>query len=485
MPIGCDRNVLVFFVNGVRHEVGGRGAFLSLARYLREQASLPGTKIVCAEGDCGACTVLVSRLVSGKWTPLTTVNSCISPVYLFDSCMVVTVEGLSEQSHLSEIQDKMLDHHGAQCGYCTPGIVCSLAHLAETSQAKGIRIDRKRAQNYLTGNLCRCTGYDPILKAAENIDLMQWRPLGLRYLTDERTDYCQFLASQNVLVTAGNRRAWLPTQVGQALAIKSASPHIRLVAGATDLGVLHNKGRQYLDEVLVLNRISELSEIRRVDDGVMIGATASLSEVEDVVESSHFELARLLRVFASPQIKHQGTLVGNLVNASPIADTIPALLVMEARLGIKSATGSRWVELKHFYQDYKKFDLRPGEVVTEVFIPNLPQGAVARFYKASMRKDLDISSVTFAGVLQVKGGQIVSAKIALGGVGPIVMRLPNVENELTGKEFSENSLARAGDLAVQSVHPIDDVRASSNYRRLVAKNFFKKYFVETAVELNQ
>jgi xanthine dehydrogenase small subunit len=240
-----------------------------------------------------------------------------------------------------------------------------------------------------------------------------------------------------------------------------------------------------LDEVLVLSRIPQLREIRRLNDGVAIGATATLSEVESAVEPSHQELARLLRVFASPQIKHLGTLVGNLVNASPIADTIPALMVLDARLCLKSSGDSRWVELNHFYQDYKKFDLRSGEIVTEVFLPHLPEGAVARFYKASMRKDLDISSVTFAGVLKVENGRVMSAKIALGGVGPVVLRLPNVEQELKGKEFSEKSFARAGELALKSVRPIDDVRASANYRRLVAKNFFKKYYVDAAMELTR
>ena len=483
MHVGGERNTVVFFINGIRHEVGGADSFLSLGSFLRYQVGMTGTKVVCAEGDCGACTVLVSHYRQGQWSRFHSVNSCIAPVYLFDLTSIVTVEGLAKDNcDLSEVQAKMVSFHGGQCGYCTPGIVCSLSQLAEDSQHKGISISRKRAKNYLSGNLCRCTGYDPILNAAENIDLTQWVPLSLRYLQAEMGELCQHLEAQSVKIQSGEKYLALPTTMDEAIEIRYSHHEVRIVSGATDLGVLHNKGKLFLNKVMGIYRLRELFEVEERPEGLWVGANTTLTELEKGTEQIIPELARLLRVFASPQIKNQGTLVGNLINASPIGDTLPALLVLEAKLQLKSTEGERWVELNQFYKGYKKIDLRADEICTGVLIPIPGPDIKAKFYKVSLRKDLDISAVTFAGLFKITDKKIGKARFALGGVGPRVIRLPNVEKEITDKEFCENTFISAGKQAQSVIQPISDLRASSDYRLAVTANLFRKCFHEIAIE---
>ena len=374
-------------------------------------------------------------------------------------------------------------HHGGQCGYCTPGIVCSLGHLAETSQRQGKKIDRRRAQNYLTGNLCRCTGYEPILKAAEAIDLTQWVPLSLRYQGDEMIERFRYLDRQSVEIDLADKKLWIPTTIEGVIDIKQDRPHVRLVSGATDLGVIHNKGRQYLDEAIVLNRIPELTDFQVRDDGVWIGSMVDLSTTERELEAVIPEMSRLLRIFASPQIKNQGTLVGNVLNGSPIGDSIPGLMVLEARLCLISAEGERWVSLGDFYKGYKKMDIRPEEICTGIMIPKPGKEWKAKFFKVSLRKDLDISSVTFAGLFKINDSRILEARIALGGVGPMVVRLSQLENELAGESFSLSSFEQVGKQASLKIKPISDLRASESYRRRVTENLFVKCFTELKQEV--
>lgn len=477
------RNNINIFINGVEHSVAGEEAFLPLAQYLRYCASLPGTKVVCAEGDCGACTTIVSRLIDNKWSKPQTINSCIAPLYLFDGCSVVTVEGLEKDQQLSEVQEKMRTFHGGQCGYCTPGMVCSLSSLAEDCSREKKEITEKKARNYLTGNLCRCTGYEPILNAATNLDLSKWESLESRYFTANEATVFNEKSKDSLAIQTSSKQIFAPTNLADALAFKTQNPKARVVAGATDLGVLHNKGKSFLDQVLVLNRIAALAESNDTPDGVWIGARTTLTEFENFIETAHPEFSRLLRIFASPQIKNQGTLLGNVMNGSPIGDSIPALLALNASVKLVSTEGSRLVPLTSFYKAYKVFDIKPNELATGILIPHLQGKWQSKLFKVSLRKDLDISAVTFAAVLKIENQKISEARLAMGGVGPTVIRLPDLEKQMQGQTFSQSLFQNLGSQVKNFITPISDLRASDAYRWQVAQNLFEKCYHEMNEEM--
>ena len=258
----------------------------------------------------------------------------------------------------------------------------------------------------------------------------------------------------------------------------------RIVAGATDLGVVHNKGKIYLDQVIALYRITDLPKYHQTEAGMFIPATMTLSDFEKNCSRYYPELNRLLKIFASPQIKNQGTLMGNLMNGSPIGDTLPPLLVLNAELHLHSPTGLRKVPLTTFYKGYKIMDIQPDEIALGVLIPKLDSSWVFKSYKVSVRKDLDISAVTFSAAFNVDGKNIKQVRIALGGVGPTVIRLTSLEDDLIGKEFSEKTLHEAGRNAKNLIKPISDLRASEGYRLKVVENLFQKFFHEIQFEEN-
>ncbi|MDG0815986.1 xanthine dehydrogenase small subunit [Bdellovibrio svalbardensis] len=484
----AKRNHIVVNINGETLCVRGDEAFQPLAQFLRNVLNKVGTKVVCAEGDCGACTVLASSLENSKWSSFRAINSCIAPVFLFDQAVLVTVEGVRTQEALSEVQEKMREFHGGQCGFCTPGMICSMSQLAEDCAKDQTEVTEKKARNYLTGNLCRCTGYEPILNAATHIELPKWVSLASRYLTETLKTEFQALDG-DVEIQGENRILSIPTTLASALAIKAARPQVRIVAGATDLGVVVNKGKMILSEVLVLNKVAELRKLESSATQDFIGAQVTLSEVETFIRDVHPELKRLLHIFASPQIKNQATLLGNILNGSPIGDSIPALMALEAEIQFASTKGTRSVPLKRFYKGYKVFDKTDDEIAVGLAIPALTKPGnqqfwLHKFFKVSMRKDLDISAVTFAAVIKMDNNHIAEARLAMGGIGPCVIRLTELEQKLQGKTFELQTFEEAGVLAASLITPISDLRASQEYRRLVTANLFKKCFHELSVEMN-
>lgn len=482
--MNLKRNYILVHINGKAYQVSGDDAFLPLATYLRKTIHQPGTKIVCAEGDCGACSVLVSKFENTAFTSFRTINACIAPVFLFDLSVLVTVEGLQHEEDLSEVQAKMREFHGGQCGFCTPGMVCSLAQLADDCKSEQKPVTEKKTRNYLTGNLCRCTGYEPILKAATNFELDKWTPLAKRYLTEACLTTLTKESTAAVAIQGDGKTLHLPTVLAEAIALKSKNPEMRIIAGATDIGVVINKARSQHQDVLVLNKIADLGKVETLADGFFIGAQVSLTDVETFVRKSHPELKRLLHIFASPQIKNQGTLLGNILNGSPIGDSIPALLALEAEIHFVSSKGTRAVPITEFYKAYKVFDKTPDEIATGIFIPNLRGAWLTKFYKVSVRKDLDISAVTFAACLKMDGDKIQEARIAMGGVGPCVIRLPQVEKLMVGHTLSAAIFDQAGALAASLITPISDLRASQEYRRLVTRNLFKKCHLELTTKMS-
>ncbi len=447
-------------VNGKDHRVGGAEAFSTLGNWLRRDVAATGTKLVCEEGDCGACTVLIRR-GDGDFQP---VNSCILLLAQLDGASIVTVEGLAQDGALTPVQQSMVVCHGAQCGYCTPGFVVAMTALYEHCD----KVDEKQVRDGLTGNLCRCTGYEPIIKAALAVDGASMPKI--------RERYPQALDAHDS-VRIGN--FFSPATLEDAIAFKREHPGCTIVQGATDVGVWINKRNFAAPAMLSLAKIPGLDELSVAApasgaEEILAGANVTLSALEAFVETRIPELFAILNIFGSPQIKNAGTLAGNIANGSPIGDTLPYLFVAGAQLELNG--GKRTVDINDFYLGYKKFNLQPDEIITRVRVPIVADKL--KLYKVSRRKDLDISAFTAAILLRTTNGHINSASIAYGGVAPTVVRLPRTESFLAGKPVSLATFEEAGRIARSEIKPISDVRGSADYRAQLAENILPKFWYD-------
>lgn len=463
------REKIVFYLNGKKHSIGADKANQTLANYLRQEQGLTGTKVVCAEGDCGACTVLLARLQTSYNQKLeyTAFNSCIASLYSLDLAHIISVEGLG----YNEVAKQMAQGNGAQCGYCTPGFVCAATAYVEKRKREKKNLTPKSICNALTGNLCRCTGYKSIVDSISSVQIANYENLDSIYPSNSIMQDLELYAQEEVLIENAEYEFYAPTTLDgalQFLAKKSA----KIVAGATDVGVIINKTGQAPKRVLSLKNIKRLYQIESTAKEVEIGANVNLHTILEHLQDEFPEFCRLINVFASPQIKNKATLVGNVANGSPIGDSIPFLLVAGARIVLQSVKGRREVDLEKFYLGYKQFDMREEEMITSIIIPKMPD-KVVKLYKVSARKDLDISAVTFAASMKIENKKIIDMRLAYGGVGPVVMRMPQVEQKVIVQNYEE-----AQNLVGQLVTPISDLRGSADFRKLVAANLLQKCISE-------
>lgn len=468
-----------FLLNGSPQQVLDEDALMMVSDYLRYRQQKTGTKVVCAEGDCGACTILVYHPEADK--KFRSVNSCITPVFSLAGQSVVTIEGLKKSDQLHPVQQSLVENFGSQCGFCTPGIACTMATLHDHALDSNQLISEQKAKNYLTGHLCRCTGYLPILDSVKNSKLDRNFELQQRYAQKEQFEKICQIAQNSILLNSSGVELFIPVSLDEALEYKNKNPEAHLVAGGTDLGVLINKGRLKYTKVISLQNISELYLLTNKKEQILIGARVTLSEVEAWAKTQASEFANLLSIFASPQIKNRATLVGNIVNGSPIGDTIPFLMSCNATLVIQSVHGKRRVAIEDFYLAYKKMDLLPNEIVVGIEIPTLQMSH--KLYKASVRKDLDISAVTFAAAYQLGPAGFSYLKIFMGGVGPTVLRLRETEKIFLSAQSRNLFLAEAQAALLNEVSPRDDVRGSAHYRQLVCQNFLARFVSETLEQI--
>ena len=474
-----NRDYVVFYVNGKRVEVRDERVFMPLANFLRYENDNTGTKIVCAEGDCGACTVLQAKPKQDQLNdvPLDYVscNSCIIPVFLLDTCSVITVEGMElSQSQLDPIQESFVSCNASQCGFCTPGFIMATASLYE----KKSQPTKKDVQNYLTGNLCRCTGYDSIIQAGCEVGNSNRDKLQERYFDPSMTQDLLNNSQKTIRMDFGEKcKYFAPTSLSEALTIH-AENKTKLISGATDLGVQINKGR-YRDQVFLdLRFIPEMNEIIENHDSISIGAKVNWEKLRRSTKDTHPKFSEFLHLFASPQIKNVGTLVGNIANASPIADSTPYLMMAEAQICLQSIDGERKVPIVDFYKGYKILDMRDNEFITHITIPKPKREATTKLYKISARRDLDISCVNMAATMEVSEGKITTFRLAYGGVGPVVKRMYDVETFLIGKDVTPTTVQKAIEMIPDAITPISDVRGSMTFRYRSAQNLLKKFFFE-------
>jgi xanthine dehydrogenase small subunit len=475
------RTQLAFWINGKPHTVSGQQAFEPLSDYLRYGLCATGTKVVCAEGDCGACTVLVGRLEHGQlvYRP---VNGCIQYLYQLDGTHVITVEGLKVNGCLNAVQEAMVANHGAQCGYCTPGFVVALSGWLQQRPCSE-PVTPQEIQDALTGNLCRCTGYEPIIRAGLAAASDTLPSVDQLYPPDSFLPALKETATTPVDLTHGDRRFFKPVTLKQALAFRAEHPGCTLIAGGTDISVVCNKRDFTPQTVMSLTALSELNTIQRQGNQLVIGASTPLSELERFIVDQVPELAefyQMLILYGSPQIRNAGTLTGNIANGSPIGDSLPMLMALEAEVAVASATdGVRRIPITELYIGYRTLSLTPTELITAIHLPLPGPDETLKLYKVSKRKHLDISTFAAALLLTRYPSQpevIQSLRIAYGGVGPTVVRLPQTEAFLAGKPFTEATLAAAGEIAVGEITPISDVRGHQAFRLQLARNILLKFF---------
>ena len=467
-----------FVLDGKIHELENVDPTRTVLQFLREDLRRTGTKEGCAEGDCGACTVVLVELTrDGQRICLRPVNACIQFLPTLDGKELITVESLSREGVLHPAQQAMINCHASQCGFCTPGFVMSLYALYETNANPS----RREIDDALAGNLCRCTGYRPIIAAAEAMYDLRPRP-------DKHfnPDMLRALArDQGVRIQHGDKTFFAPATVEELVDVLAAHADATILAGGTDVGLWVTKQHLDLRTVVYLGRVAGLNAINVTDSHIEIGAAVTLSDAMPVIIERYPGLEELFRRFASPPIRNAGTLVGNIANGSPIGDSMPALMAAGATLVLRRGRSQREVSLESFYRDYQVKDLRPSEFVEFVRIPLPGPGVILSSHKLSKRFDQDISAVCNAYRLELDGERVLSFRMACGGMAPIIKRAEHCEAAVNGKEWNDATLADAMAALAQDFTPITDMRASADYRLRAAQNLLKRFYLETRGELEE
>ncbi|MFO7919313.1 MAG: xanthine dehydrogenase small subunit [Nioella sp.] len=440
-----------FLLNGAPVRVSDQPATRTLLDWLREDRGLTGTKEGCNEGDCGACTVIVTDADGSK-----AVNGCIQFLPHLHGKAVRTVEGISGPGgEMHPVQAAMVDHHGSQCGFCTPGFIASMA-AAHTNGDTAF-------DDVLAGNLCRCTGYAPIIRAAEAAAA---HPV---------PDWMQ--TDRDAVAALQTARMPIAPQTADTLAAWYAdNPDATLIAGATDVGLWVTKALRDLAPVAFLNQCADLLRIEDTPGGLRLGAMVTFTDLLPVMAERHPSFAELLRRFASVQVRNAATIGGNIANGSPIGDSPPALIALDAQLHLRKGDARRTIPLEAFFLDYGKQDRAPGEFVEAITIPDQPDRL--RCYKLSKRFDQDISAICGCLSVTVEGGTVTAARLAYGGMAGIPKRATHVEAALVGQPWTEASVRAAMAAYSQDFTPLSDMRASAAYRLESAANMLLRYFHE-------
>ncbi len=473
-----DSRPIRFFHRGAVVEASARPATRTVLQWLREDARCTGTKEGCAEGDCGACTVVVGELDAQGGVTLAPINACIRFLPTLDGKALFTVEDLAGPADpLHPVQQALLDCHGSQCGFCTPGFVMSMWACYQRHQAAGTAPTRQQLADDLSGNLCRCTGYRPILDAGQR----------MFDAPTVRLDLAPVAAALSALAADPPLRCdaafHAPRALAEFAALRDARPQARLLAGSTDLGLWVTKQMRDLGELIYLGEVAELRRIDVTPRSITIGAAASLEDAWQALVLEWPALRDVWLRFASLPVRRAGTMGGNVANGSPIGDSAPVLIALGALIVLRRGERERTLALEDFYLDYMKNRLEPGEFVRALQVPR-GGGALVRVYKISKRFDSDISAVCAALAITLDAGQahVAAVRLVYGGMAAIVKRAPLAEAALLGRAWDEPALQAAQAALALDFKPLTDMRASGGYRMQVAQNLLRRFWLETRID---
>jgi xanthine dehydrogenase small subunit len=484
----AGRNTIRFLLDGEIREVGDCDPTRTVLEYLREDLNRTGTKEGCAEGDCGACTVVVAEPDAAKGgLQLRAINSCIRFLPTLDGKELFTVESLRDGSSLHPVQKAMVECHGSQCGFCTPGFVMSLFALYKNVAAPS----RRQIDDALAGNLCRCTGYQPIIDAAKRMYAPELRRDGRTWIDRprqsgdgavdadaSRVDALRKLRQEGCLtITGSGRRFYAPDSIAGLASLIKENPQAVILAGGTDVGLWVTKQHRDLDCVIYLGNVAGMNTVTETATHIEIGAAVSLTDSMKSVIAHYLSLEELFLRFASPPIRNAGTLGGNIANGSPIGDSMPALMVLDTTLVLRSGTDTRRVPLDEFYIGYQKTARKPGEFLEKILVPLPGRDQGVASYKVSKRFDQDISAVCAAFRVQLDGDRVEEAKIAYGGMAAVPKRALHCEAALRGARWDETAVRAAMNALAKDFEPISDMRSSAAYRRQVSANLLYRFFL--------
>jgi xanthine dehydrogenase small subunit len=483
-----------FFHRGELVRVSGVHPTRSVLDWLREDAHCSGTKEGCNEGDCGACTVVIAELADGAGTDvgglnLRSVNACIQFLPTLHGKALFTVEDLKSdkpQTHthaLHPVQQAMVECHGSQCGFCTPGFVMTLWSTYQQHQSAGTTPSRQALADELSGNLCRCTGYRPILDAGERMFELPAAPLNtapaVAVLTKLKTEATFSYQATNP--QAAGRSDWFhaPQTLTALAALRLEKPKAQLLAGSTDVGLWVNKQFRDVGDIVYLGDVAELKRISVTNDELFIGAGATLEAGWRALAKQATSLTDVWMRFASPLIRNAGTMGGNVANGSPIGDAAPVLMAVDALIELRCGEVTRRMPLPDFYTGYMRNELAPGEFVQGMAVPVAALQKQVRAYKISKRFDCDISAVCAGFAIALEGDTVTHIRLAFGGMAATVKRALATEAAILGRAWDQQAVQAAKAAMLQDFEPLSDMRASAAYRMQVAQNLLQRFWLET------
>ena len=444
----------------------------TILSYVRDDLKKTGTKEGCAEGGCGACTIVLGELQKNKII-YKAINACIAFLPTLNGKQLILVEDLiGNNQKLHPVQEAMVKFHGSQCGFCTPGFTMSLFSMYKNNRS----VNKEIVDEALSGNLCRCTGYRPIIDAAKSLNNKK----DLDHFKKNQNSTINLLKKikiSEVEINNKGKKYFAPKSIVNLRKILKKYPNVKILSGGTDLSLEVTKLRKDIKAIVSLNSIENLNFIKKNKNYIEIGATTPLIEFQNFIKKYFTDFYEILKRYGSLQIRNVGTIAGNIATASPIGDTLPLLLSLEAKVVVQGINKIKTFSLNEFFVSYRKTKLKKGEFIYSIKIP-LIKDRIFKAYKISKRFDDDISSVCGSFIFSIQNNKIKKAVIAYGGMSEIPKRASAIEDRLLNSEFSENTFEKAVNLINKDFSPLDDMRASKNYRIAVAKNLLLKAFHE-------
>ena len=464
-------NIVKFIYRNKIVEINNPDPNETILNYVRTKLKKTGTKEGCAEGGCGACTVVLGELKKNNIN-YKAINSCIAFVPSLEGKQLILVEDLISKDELHPVQKAMVNYHGSQCGFCTPGFVMSLFAMYKSYSSYNENIIKDSIQ----GNLCRCTGYKPIIDAAKSLNKKNKSD---HFSRDKKIiiTLLKKIKQRSITIYSNNKKYFAPKTVYELKKILKQHPNSKLLSGGTDVSLIVTKERKDLDSLIYINSIDELNYIKKNNNYIEVGATTPLINFESIIKRYFPDFAQILKRYGSVQIRNVCTIAGNIATASPIGDTLPLLLSLDSQIIIKDKSKTKILPLNGFFINYRKTKLKKGQFIHSIRIPLLPKN-IFKAYKISKRIDDDISSICASFNIELKNNKIKKIKIAYGGMANIPQRAISCEKILLNSSISDNIISKAKKSLEKDFKPITDARASKKYRMEVAKNLLEKCFLE-------
>ncbi|MHC6528949.1 xanthine dehydrogenase small subunit [Vibrio sp. V39_P1S14PM300] len=466
--------MITFLLNQELRQESELSPNMTVLNYLRNQVNKTGTKEGCGSGDCGACTVVLGEVIDGQ-LHYRSVNSCLTFVSALHGKQLITVEDLQNSDRsLHPVQQAMVEFHGSQCGYCTPGFIMSMFALSKNKPAA----TKADVMESLAGNLCRCTGYRPIVDAA--LSLASNEPLMDQFTHFEQQIIAKLesIQAQPASLSFGKLTAYSPRSVDELAQLYVTNPKAKLVAGGTDLALEVTQFHREIETLISVNLVDDMKVCEQSDTNLHIGANVAISDAYQLLTQHYPDFGELLHRFASLQVRNQGTLGGNIANASPIGDAPPLLIALNAQIKLRRGQQTRIIPLEDYFISYKVTAQQESEFIEQIIIPKPGTDETFRAYKLSKRIDDDISAVCGAFNLHIEDNKVVNARIAFGGMAATPKRASHCENALIGQTWNEDTIQQAMQAINLDFEPLSDFRASKKYRSLTAANMLRRLFIE-------